>query len=76
MITVLVKFEEKVETHPQLESITTIRGSVVEVEKLTELNKMFKNLVDVKILNTGAPVINIHKMFEKMEIHRDVTERM
>lgn len=51
MITVFVKYKEWVDSgHPLLTDSLEEFSKIVEVDKLTDLNDMFKNMVDVKIL--------------------------
>lgn len=50
-ITVLVKYKEWVDlNNAHFDGYFQEKGKVVEVENLTELNDMFSNIVDVKIL--------------------------
>jgi len=51
MITALVKYKIWLEApHPLLNDTYTTTSKVVEVEKATDLNGMFENIVDIKIL--------------------------
>lgn len=51
MITALVKFKVRVEApHPMLDDYMVTKAKVVEVEKATDLNELFSNIVDIKIL--------------------------
>lgn len=51
MITVLVHYKElKKAHHPMLDDIWNKRSKVVEVEKLTDLNDMFKHIRKIDIL--------------------------
>jgi len=50
-ITVLVKYKEWVDSNnAHFDGYFQEKGKVVEVENLTELNDMFNNIADVKIL--------------------------
>lgn len=50
-ITVLVKYKEWVDSNnAYFDGYFQEKGKVVEVENLTELNDMFNNIADVKIL--------------------------
>lgn len=51
MITVLVKYQTRVEApHPMLDDCFLKHTVVVEVLNLTDVNAMFPNIIDVKIL--------------------------
>jgi hypothetical protein len=51
VITVFVKYKDWVEApHPMLPDSFETFTKIVEVEKLTDLNNMFSDIVDVKIL--------------------------
>ena len=52
MKTVLVKYKVWVEApHPQLDDYQVEKSAIVEVINLTDLNHMFENISDVKILD-------------------------
>ena len=49
--TVLVKYTQWIDSgHAQLDGTTEVRGKVVKVKDLLELNEMFLNITDIKIL--------------------------
>lgn len=51
MITALVKYKKRKEApHPMLDDYYITKSKVVEVEKATDINDLFKNIVDIKIL--------------------------
>lgn len=51
MKTVLVKYQVSTRAlHPMLEDDGWIESQIVEVERLTDLNTMFKRIVDAKVL--------------------------
>lgn len=51
MITALDKYKVLEEApHPMLDDSWVTKSQVVEVEKPTDLNQLFSNIVDIKIL--------------------------
>lgn len=49
MITVLVKYQKWNEpSHPQLDGWFEEISEIIEVEKLTDINNAFPNIIDVK----------------------------
>lgn len=52
MITVLIKYRVTIQAaHPMLDDKEYVESKIVEVDKLTNLNNMYKKIVDVKILS-------------------------
>lgn len=52
MKTVLVKYRQWIEGVKQLDGHWTEKSEIVEVYDLKQLNKMFENITDVKILES------------------------
>lgn len=49
---VLVKYKQWIDSrHPQIDDTIEIRSKIVKVKDLLELNDLFRNITDVKILN-------------------------
>lgn len=51
MRTVLVKYKVLIDApHPLLNDEWVLKSEVVEVLKLTDINNMFKNIIDIKVI--------------------------
>ena len=51
MKTVFVKYKLWVETHPALDDYQIEKSKIIEVDNLLELNDMFSDISDVRILD-------------------------
>ena len=55
MITALVKYQVWQEPpHPLLDGYYLVKSKIIEVQKLTEINKIFSNVLDVNVIDDNG----------------------